>query len=212
MQVSDWVTHIAERLSDYRKDNPAALNHRHWSKELIQSFYNSAYTAIANANPEDFATEKVVRLKAGTSQKNACDMVGQVTQYVDKDGNYLGTLRPISRRPSFSLGCSDVFNYRPRESFAVSATEFEIYPPVPDNCAFYVKIKCIDLTPPANGSVPAKYQSVITEWAMFSALSGETDTTIIPLAQLHYKAFYDLLGLQRKSDEAFRMKVKANDA
>jgi hypothetical protein len=211
--VSDWVNNISERLSDYRKANPAALNNRFWSKELIESFYQSAYATIASANPEEFGVTKIIRLKVGSTQSTDCDMTGQVTQFVDKDGNALGAVRAISKRPTFVIDChADAHLYKPRESFNVSSREFEIYPPVPEGCAVYVKLKCIDITASATGTVPAKYSNMITEWAMFSALSGDADTSVASMAQVHYKAFFDLIKMQKQVDEAFRTKVKANDA
>lgn len=213
MLVSEWVKHISERLSDYRKDNPAALNNRFWSTELIESFYQSAYATIASANPEDFSVTKVIRLQVGSIQSTNCDMTGQVTQFVNKDGEYLGTIRAITKRPTFSMPCSGESNgYKPRESFNVSTKEFEIYPPVPEGCAVYVKVKCIDITAAATSTVPPKYSNIITEWAMFSALSGDSDTHVAGLAQVHYKAFFDLLKMQKQVDEMVRGKVKANDA
>jgi hypothetical protein len=211
MTLRQWLINLATQLGDYHPGN-AALQFQHWPQGLLLSYYNDAACWIASQKPSDYIKTRIVKLQPGTTQVTCCALVGAVTEHVTSAGEYISTITTIKKLPTWrGSGCSSDADYSPLNAYRVDSDpdSFEIYPPVPSCGCYYVKIRCSN--PPAtldasdlDKELPAcKYSAALTEWALYRALSGETDTSLISNAQMHYKAFFDLLSIQQKAEQAF---------
>jgi hypothetical protein len=212
MTLDQWLRLTAIQLSDFSDSQPDQ-QHIHWPKDLLLSYYNDATAYIASLKPADHVTTVVIRLLPGSTQNTCCEFVGKVTEQVDSVGNFIANIRSIKTTPTWlgSTVCNTSNTYSPSATYRIddAPASFAIWPPVPATGAYYVKIRCSQAPAPitsANLSValPAsKFSAAITEWALYRALSGETDTALMNAAALHYKAFFELLGLQNKAAAAF---------
>lgn len=211
MTLRQWLENLARQLGDFHQGN-ASLQFQHWPMELLLSYYNEAACAIASAKPGDYVKSKIMKLKPGVTQSGPCSIVGAVTEVVDCHGNHISFIVNIKKPPTWrgrSCGADD--GYLPTSSFRVDGATnlFEVYPPVPDGVDIYVRVRCVEM-PTALTSAdldsavpPCKYAAALTQWALFRALSGDSDTSLASNSQIHYKAFFDLLGIQAKAEAAF---------
>jgi hypothetical protein len=212
MTLDQWLKLTSQQLSDYQATQPDQ-QFVHWSQELLLSYYNDATAYIASLKPQDFVSTVVIRLLPGSTQNTCCEFVGKVTEQVDSVGNFLANIRSIKTTPTWlgSTICKTAGDYAPTATYRVddAPNSFAIWPPVPATGAYYVKIRCSQAPAPItsanlSASLPAsKFSAAITEWALYRALSGETDTALMNAAGLHYKAFFELLGMQNKAAAAF---------
>ena len=213
MFVSSWLKNIATQLSDYQEED-ASQQFVHWSKDLLLSYYNDASCYIASLKPQDYIRPVVVRLLPGSTQNTCCAVVGNVTEHVTESGSYISRILNVKSLPTWkgTAVCATTGSYAPQQTYRSSEAlnSFDIYPPVPSTGAYYVKILCsqapneVSVANLAVQMPPCKYNAAITEWVLYRALSGETDTALISASQLHYKAFTDLMGIQSKAEMAFQ--------
>lgn len=211
MTLDVWLKNLSTQLGDFQEDD-SSQQFVHWPKDLLLSYYNDAVGVIASLKPQDYTTTQIVRLLPGSTQTTCCTRIGPVTEFVDKYGRFISRIR-ASKKASTWLGtdaCADGC-YKPDGTYKLdeALNSFEISPPVPETGEYYVKVRCSGAPPAlteadlANPVPPSKYSAAITEWALYRAFSGETDLALLNMAQLHYKVFSDLLGLQMKAETAF---------
>jgi hypothetical protein len=216
MTLRSYLENIAKSLGDFDGDD-ADNSHQRWELSSLLAWYNEAQCVIASYKPQDFVKTKVMKLQAGTTQNPCCNQVSAPLEYVDVNGAHISYLRPLdakaAARPFRGATCAILTNptYMPKNSWKMdgASNSFEMYPPVPSNGNFYVKIRCVespmakDIADLDSDMGDCRYSAPASEWVMFKALSGETDTHALNNAQLHYKAFFDLMGMQVKSMEKF---------
>lgn len=210
MTLRQWLENLAMQLGDYHPGN-ASLQFQHWPRSLLLSYYNEAACAIASAKPADYIKSKVIKLVAGSTQTSPCALVGAVTEVTDCHGNHIAFIIPLKKTPTWRGRSCETDSYLPTTSYRVDGapSSFEVYPPVPSGADTYVRVRCVE--PPTaltdadlDSAVPScKYSAALTQWALFRALSGDSDTTLASNSQTHYKAFFDLLGIQMKADAVF---------
>lgn len=216
MQIQQWLELTANQLQDYHAGNPSQQFVR-WSKAQLLSFFNDAACYIANMKPNDFLVTQIVKLVPGTTQTVCCPLVGTVREQVDVNGNFISRISVIKDTPTWrGSNICHTSTYKPQ---SVSRTDgdnstFVVNPPVPATGDYYVKIRCA--TPPTlstddlSSQMPTcKYMAAINEWVMYRAFSGENDSALTSLAQLHYKAFFDLMGSQQKIEDAMKKAAMA---
>jgi len=132
---------------------------------------------------------------------------------VDCCGGFIAPLVYGRKVPTWrGRGCAvDPADYIPTNMFRADSASnlFEVYPPVPECADVWVEVRCVE-SPPAltdadlDSPLPdCKYKAALTQWALYRALSGDSDTTLMQASAVHYRAFFDLLGLQMKADAMF---------
>jgi hypothetical protein len=212
MKQGQLIENLAVQLSDFDKED-AGNSYVHWSKELLQSYVNDAYRMIAELKPEKFISTRIVKLQPGTTQNTCCSLVGAITEYTDSTGMFISRINAIKAPPTWRGAACPTGAYAPMSVYRVTAdpTAFEIYPPVPATGSYHVKLRCT--MPPdeitsatlAEELPKGEFTAAVTEWALFRALSGDNDTSMGNLAQVHYKAWQDIIGAQDKVAKAFSM-------
>lgn len=216
MTLRSYLETIATSLGDFDKED-ANSSYQHWSLDTLLTWYNEAMCIIATYKPGDFVKTKIMKLQPGTIQLPCCNQVGTAVEFTDARGKHISYLRPLDAktavRPWRGLSCITPIasKYVPTNTWKMdgASDSFEIYPPAPEFGNYYVKFRCVQspagLTTAELDSdqKDCRYNAPAAEWILFKALSGETDTQLIASAQLHYKAFFDLLGVQVKSMDKF---------
>jgi len=212
MTLRQWLSNLSQQLGDYNSEN-AAQQFQHWPIDLLLSYYNEAACAIAAAKPTDYIAKKTIKLVEGQTQESPCSLVGNNMSVVDCHGSYIAPLTLIKRPPTWrGRNCADdEAGYLPTNVYRVDGAPnlFEVYPPVPEGVDVYVQVRCVEspaalTTADLDGPMPdCKYTAALTQWALFRALSGDSDVTLLQASSVHYKAFFDLLGIQMKAEAAF---------
>lgn len=216
MTLRNYLSNIAKSLGDFDEED-ASAQFKHWSLSTLLDWYNEAMCIIATHKPQDFVKTKVMKLQAGTTQVSCCKQVGAAIEYTDARGQHIGYLRPLDGksavRPWRGSSCAPQITaaYAPTNVWRMDSASdsFEIYPPVPNAGDYYVKIRCVE-TPAAKdiGNLDedqgdCRYCAAAYEWVLYKALSAETDAGMLQAGQTHYKAFFDIIGVQIKSMERF---------
>lgn len=221
MSLRSFIESVSRSLGDYDSEN-AGNSFIHWSEADLLRWYNEAMCLIATYKPQDFAKTKILRLRPGTTQFACCNNIGSTVALVTKDGEHIKYLRSstakITQNPWRGRKCStNAAGYEPDNVIKIddSGDTFEIHPPVPDKGGYYVQIRCVQ-SPAAMTAADldgetsdCRYDAAARQWMLFSALSGQTDSGMLNAAQIHYKAFWDMLGIQQKSMERYQAKQAA---
>jgi hypothetical protein len=218
MTLRDYLASVAKSLGDFDESDVGA-QYQHWDLKSLLAWYNEAMCLVSTYKPQDFVKTKVMKLQPGTTQTACCKQIGAAMEYTDARGQHIAYLRPLDSKTAVRpwRGSVCATQTAPNQSYAPtntwrmdSATDsFEVYPPVPNAGDYYVKIRCIE-QPPAkdignldDGQGDCRYCAAASEWIMYKALSGETDVGMLQASQMHYKAFFDLLGIQVKAMDKF---------
>jgi hypothetical protein len=209
MKVGQFLDTIATQLNDFDPSD-ASNSYVSWSKSLLASYATDAYCVIAALKPEEFISTRIVKLQPGTTQTTCCTVVGGITEYTDSTGAYISRINPLKMPPTWRGSARTTGHYKPESTYRASGdpTSFDIFPPVPSTGSYYVKIRCSQAPDEINPNdltadlPPCKYKAAVNEWVMYRALSGDNDSASINLAQLHYKAFNDIMGNLEKVTKA----------
>lgn len=218
MTLRDFLTNVARTLADVNDSDPAQ-SFTHWPLLQLLTWYNEAQCIIAEYKPQDFTVTKVLRLQGGSTQNPCCKMVGDVTEYVAADGAHIAYVRPLAKKQVGSWrgkNCQTDAEYAPTNVWRIdnSTTSFEVFPPVPNTGEYYVKIRCVESPKELtfaefDTQLTCRYSPATAEWMLWKALSGDTDTAMHNVAQMHAKMFFDLMGVQQRSEQNFFAKQQA---
>lgn len=221
MTLRLFIESVSRSLGDYDAEN-AGNSFIHWSEADLLRWYNEAMCLVATYKPQDFVKTKILRLRPGTTQFACCNNIGSTVALVKKDGTHIKYLRTstakITQNPWRGRKCSSTAaGYEPDNVIRLddSGETFEVHPPVPEVGGYYVQIRCVQSPEPKTSAEldeatsDCRYDAPARQWMLFSALSGQTDAAMINAAQIHYKAFWDMLGIQQKSMERYQSKQTA---
>jgi hypothetical protein len=219
MLLHSWLITVAAALNDAE---PGREFHRYPLRDYVAA-YNAAMSLVAKHRGEDFIDLVKVKLRAGKHQdaRQCCSHVLGVIDQIDAQGNIIKQLSTTAkkvknkwRKPSCVTssvaGSLDYIMLATTVDLQMNG-RFTVEPPVPCDADVYVLVKCVRKT---GGETEAS--SVTTEvdgasfihtaawhYTLARMLSGDrhagsADST----ASLHYKLFFELLGISHKQEES----------
>lgn len=208
MTLQQYLDGLASQLGDFDASD-AGSSYVHWSRDTLLNWFNEAHCLVATYCPQDFVTTKIVKLQPGTSQFPCCKHTGSAIEFVNAGGGHISYLTTLTAKtaskPWRGAACfsKSSLSYKPKTTWKMDAgsDSFEVYPPVPANGDYYIKIRCVQQPAALDvgnfaDELDCRYTGAISEWVMYKALSGENDSQLIPSAQMHYKAFFDILKIK----------------
>lgn len=175
---------------------------------LLVEFVNDAMYHIAELRPEQFARPVTMKARKGDVQciSDCCSKLISVDGVVDKRGNPIAFInegdpsldKAFSKKPIKTATTSYTFSMRKDAD-----TFFEVSPPIKPSEDVYFRITCVRMPEPLTieDEVGHKYHELVVHYAMYRALSTETESqSSVNAANNHLKLFYDLITLDRKLD------------
>lgn len=176
---------------------------------LLVEYVNDAMYHISELRPEQFASPMTMKARKGEVQciGDCCSSLISVDGVVDKQGNPIafinegdtGLDKAFSKKPITTANKTYTFTLRDDAS-----KFFEVSPPVKPSEDVYFRITCVKSPEPLaidDEITSHKYHELIIHYAMYRALSAETESqTSVNTANSHIKLFYDLITLDKKMD------------
>jgi hypothetical protein len=199
MRVQSLVSKIASDLND----NEDGHAYQTWPAEQIRGWIVEGVSLVYEKRPDLFVENKIIQVTPCSIIQDTCDcdiirrVVGQVTER----GRLLHPLRERGLEVSFQWTgkpCRRKGDFR-LESYAIDTETDRLYlwPEVPPHIDVHIKVECA-VRPSADAEdINSAYDTAVTQWVLWRAkgMDMEVSTAATNAAQIHYKAFFDLLGL-----------------
>lgn len=205
MNLKSLIDAIAGDLND----NTPGYSYQTWTADQIREWVTEGESLIYDKRPDLFMERKIIQVEPCSIIQDTCecDAVRRVIGQVSKSGRLLNTMRERGLEISFQwTGKSCVKRPKPGqgfrlESYAVDTVSGDLYvwPEIPLGIDVYIEVEC-SVRPTEmkdTDEVSAEYYAAIKQWALWRAKSMdmEISSAAMSAAQVHYKAFFDLLGL-----------------
>lgn len=230
----DYFRSVAAVLGD---DEPNRPFQRYPLRDLIMA-YNRGMQIVYKYRPDLFTVIKQVHLQVGSRQnaRGCCDNVLRVLEQVDATG---GVITPLEthktekpKAPSRSswvhkpscLIHKDTAGERVGYVIEYATLDngmnglFSVHPPVPCDVDAWVNVKCVQ--PPCdmredlvNGELEGSglHNTALWHYIVASMLVGDRHAVgATQEAQMHFKMFFELLGIEYKQETLSEMEGRAN--
>lgn len=196
-----------------------------WEADDLLRYFNEALCLIATHRPDMFTEQKVVPVDTCNRYAEACDCtkVLDVLGQCDKNGK---NVRPVQRRKERATVWAGT---RQKPTFTTQITSYELleksslirlYPENLDPTAeMYVLIRCAvqpktytmtDVAPDER----CAFMVAAAQWVLgrAKAIDGEFSQTMKQASETHFKAFWDILGMAKQSDDEYDEKYRGYPA
>ena len=205
MNVQSLVAKIASDLND----NEDGYAYQTWQANQIRGWIVEGVSLVYEKLPDLFMQNKIIQVTPCSIIQDTCgcDIIRRVVGQVTESGRLIQPLRQRGLEISFqwsgkpcrkALRAGEVFKL---ESYAIDDVTDTLYvwPEVPPHITVYIEVQCAvrptDITD--NDEVGGAYEAAVIQWVLWRAKSMDMEVSPAALsaAQLHYRAFFDLLGL-----------------
>lgn len=218
--IDELVIRAAQQLGDYNQDAQFVT----WTRASLYDYMNEALCQLAANRPDAFAEVVDLALRPGSLQtlpdeyvafvaieENATPGAEAVSTVSAQDAYYAKVLRNKRCKVSDCVGASGAYVVETATKSTTSERLFTVSPPVPFGASPTVKATVVTKPPkycPTKGSdcsgVPCKYEAALVEWTLFRAWSQDAELAgSVQKAQMHYKNFFQMLGVQLKREAAY---------
>lgn len=196
-----------------------------WEADDLLRYFNEALCLIATHRPDMFTEQKVVPVDTCNRYAEACDCtkVLDVLGQCDKNGK---NVRPVQRRKERATVWAGT---RQKPTFTTQITSYELleksslirlYPENLDPTAeMYVLIRCAvqPKTYTMTDGAPDErcaFMVAAAQWVLgrAKAIDGEFSQTMKQASETHFKAFWDILGMAKQSDDEYDEKYRGYPA
>lgn len=202
MQVKSLITELANDLNDNQEGHAYIT----WTKEMLMAWIREALSIFYEKHPEEFIVSKILTVQPCSILQDICDcdsihrVIGQVTA----TGRLIKPLRERDLDLTFSWtgkSCKSPTTKFTLDGYALDDTSKSLYifPEVPPNETIYVQVECAVIPTVTNETtnIDSEYIPAIKQWVLWRAKSMDMELApaIATAVELHYKAFYDLIGV-----------------
>ena len=218
MLLVDWLKTVVSALNDAE---PGREFHRYPLRDVV-AYYNAAMTLVAKYRCEDFIEYTKVKLRPGKYQdtRQCCANVLEIIDQIDEHGNIIKSLSSTTktkknkwRKPSCIGSASTAGGFQLFGSTIDTQMngQFSVDPPVPCDTDVWVMVKCVRKPTPiteqtalttsvTDGDVHlvAAWHYILARLLTGDRHAGSADAT----ATIHYKMFFELLGVIMKQEDA----------
>lgn len=211
--IDELVSRVAQQLAD-----PEFVT---WTRAAIFDYFGEAACQLAANRPDAFVEVVDLTLKPGAIQTLPDEYVAFVAIEENADATVVNPVSPSDAYFSRVLrnkrckvtDCVVVGAYAVDVATKSPNSEriFTVSPPVPFGLAPSVKASVVTKPPSycmtkgsACSGVPCKFEAALIEWVLYRAWSMDAELAgAVQIAQMHYKNFYQMLGVQLKREAAF---------
>lgn len=205
MNVQSLVAMIASDLND----NEDGHAYQTWPANQIRGWIVEGVSLIYEKRPDLFMQNKIIQVTPCSIIQDTCncDVIRRVIGQVTASGRLLKPLVQRGLEIGFQwtgkackpkLKTGEGFQL---ESYAIDTVTDALYiwPEVPPHVDTYVAVECA-VRPEglaASDDVSSAYSTAVVQWVLWRAKSMDMEISAAAsnAAQLHYKSFFDLLGL-----------------
>lgn len=203
------VQSLVEKIASDLNDNEDGYAYQTWQANQIRGWIVEGVSLVYEKRPDLFMQNKIIQVAPCSIIQDTCDcdIVRRVVGQVTEKGRLISPLRQRGLEISFQWSgkpcrkqpkAGGVFKL---ESYAIDDVTDTLYvwPEVPPHVKVYIEVECAvrpeDLTD--SDDVSSAYDTAVIQWVLWRAKSMdmEISPTALNAAQIHYKAFFDLLGL-----------------
>lgn len=220
MLLYSWLQTVASALND---NEPGREFHRYPLKDYVAA-YNAAMSIVHKYKAEDLIELVKVKLRAGKHQdaRQCCSNVLGIVDQIDATGNIIKSLGATAKKVKNKWSkpsCVTSPTSTAPGGYTISSTmvdtqmngQFTVEPAVPCDLDVYVLVKCVKKYSPmddldasmTNIDDSSVHHTAAWHYVLARMLSGDrhagsADST----AAMHYKLFFEMLGIVNKMEEA----------
>lgn len=208
---------LVEKITGDLNDSESGHENTTWSTDDIRVWVGEGVSLVYDKRPDLFIERVIIEVENCSVIQDSCDcnsirrVIGQVTE----KGRLIGTLRPRGLEISFQwTGKPCRPKHKPGqtlfrlESYAIDTVSNTLYlwPEVPPGFKVWVEVECShrpsqEELESGSYEIPSGALVAVKQWALWRAKSidMEISTGATAAAQLHYRAFFEALGLSAET-------------
>lgn len=206
-------------ISSDLNDNEDGFHNQTWTEQQIREWVAEGVTLVYDKRPDLFMEQKVIPVVPCSVIQDTCDcgVIRRVLGHATKDGRLLSIMRKQGLESSLQwrgTSCRRaVGKYKPT-SYALDAVTDTLYvwPEMPPHEEAYILVECASRPDPdsINENVDDGYVTAVKQWVLWRAKSmdAELSSAAMSAAQMHYKAFFDVLGVAAEATVVWHKSAK----
>lgn len=208
---------LVEQITSDLNDSENGHENTTWSADDIRVWVGEGISLVYDKRPDLFMERVIIEVENCSIIQDSCDcdsirrVIGQVTE----KGRLIGTLRQRGLEISFQWTGKPC---RPKrkpgqttfrlESYAIDTVSDTLYlwPEVPPGFKVWVEVECShrpsqEELESDSYEIPSGALVAVKQWALWRAKSVDMEiaTGATAAAQLHYRAFFEALGLSAET-------------
>lgn len=206
-------------ISSDLNDNEDGFHNQTWTEQQIREWVAEGVNLVYDKRPDLFMEQKVIPVAPCSVIQDTCDcgVIRRVLGHATKDGRLLSIMRKQGLESSLQwrgTSCRRaVGKYKPT-SYALDAVTDTLYvwPEMPPHEEAYILVECASRPGPEsiNENVDDGYVTAVKQWVLWRAKSmdAELSSAAMSAAQMHYKAFFDVLGVAAEATVVWHKSAK----
>lgn len=212
------IKSLLNELANDLNDNQEGHSYITWTRDMLTGWIREALSIFYEKQPDEFIESRILEVQSCSVLQDMCDcdsihrVIGQVTE----SGRLLKPLRERSLDLTFSWtgkSCKAPSGSFSLDGYAIDDTSDSLYlfPEVPPNVKVFVQVECavIPSVDSDAATIEDKFIPTIKQWVLWRAKSMDMELSpaIANAVELHYKAFYDLLGIDVNTSTVIHKKA-----
>ncbi|EGR9529540.1 hypothetical protein I7060_003847 [Escherichia coli] len=197
-------------ISGDLNDNEDGYHNQTWSEQQIREWVAEGVNLVFDKRPDLFMEKKVIPVTPCSVIQDTCDCgaIRRVLGHATKDGRLLSVMRKQGLESSLQwrgTSCRRATGKYKPTSYALDVMTDALYvwPEMPPHEEAYILVECA-VRPDADSiqsEVDDAYVTAVKQWVLWRARSidAEVSPAAGNAAQMHYKAFFDVLGVAEKA-------------
>ncbi|HEJ0216553.1 TPA: hypothetical protein SLO96_003011 [Proteus mirabilis] len=203
MKIKTLIDIITSDLGD----NESGYENTTWSRAQIRDWIVEGYNTVFDNRPDLFMEHKVIKVAHCSTLQDTCDCtkIRRVLGQANEKGRVFNPLRERGLEIGFQWTgktCSRKSSGKfLLESYAIDKTSenLYVYPEVPPSEDVYIVVEC-SVRPTASteeDDIKDDGYAAVIQWVLWRAKSMDVEVSPASqsAAQLHYRAFFDVLGI-----------------
>ncbi len=206
-------------ISGDLNDNEDGYHNQTWTERQIREWVAEGVNLVYDKRPDLFMEQKVIPVTPCSIIQDTCDcgVIRRVLGHSTKDGRLLSIMRKQGLESSLQWrgpSCRRITGKYKPTSYALDAVTDTLYiwPEMPPHEEAYILVECAsrpDLDS-INEHVDDGYVTAVKQWVLWRAKSidAEVSSAAMSAAQMHYKAFFDVLGVAAEATVVWHKSAK----
>ena len=193
-------------ISGDLNDNEDGYHNQTWGEQQIREWVAEGVNLVFDKRPDLFMEQKVIPVTPCSIIQDICNcgIIRRVLGHATEDGRLLSVMRKQGLESSLQwrgAPCRRTGRKYSPMSYALDTMTNTLYvwPEMPPHEEAYILIECAARpdTESINNVVDDGYVTAVKQWVLWRAKSidAELSSAAMSAAQMHYKAFFDILGV-----------------
>lgn len=206
-------------ISGDLNDNEDGYHNQTWTERQIREWVAEGVNLVYDKRPDLFMEQKVIPVTPCSIIQDTCDcgVIRRVLGHSTKNGRLLSLMRKQGLEASLQwrgTSCRRATGKYSPTSYALDAMTDTLYvwPEMPPHEEAYILVECASRPDQdsINEHVDDGYVTAVKQWVLWRAKSmdAELSSAAMSAAQMHYKAFFDVLGVAAEATVVWHKSAK----